>query len=129
MITVEWVDAEPNIIIWRFTAPWSFDEFYRANEEVNSMIDSVEGHVDCIFVPSKGQAIPPQTLSHLRRLILMKHRRLRYMVILSPRVYLAALLNTLGELIVGFDVHIRIADTEDHAIQLIKELRTTSDHP
>lgn len=124
MITVHWSSETTNVVIWTFTAPWTFEEFYKAKNHVDMMIDTVEGYVDSIFIPSKGQPIPHGSLTHLRNLIINRHERHRYLVIVGPRVFLVTLLNILTELIVGLDLHLRTAKTESQAYQIIEQQRT-----
>ncbi len=124
MIQVEWAANHENIVIWTFTAPWTFDEFHQAKNQVDTMINTVEGFVDSIFIPSKGQPIPYRSLSQLRNLIINRHERHRYIVIVGPRVFLVALLNVLTELIMGLDLHLRTAKTESQAHQIIEQLRS-----
>lgn len=123
MVEVEWEPSTQNVMIWKFTAPWTFDEFQSAKDQVDAMIDRVEGYVDSIFLVSKGQAIPRNTVTQLRKLISEAHERHRYIVLVGVRVYLATLLKTLGELIPSFEPHLRVASTKAGAVLMIQKLR------
>lgn len=123
MIRTEWENPEKTFIIWKFTAPWMFGEFHAAEKQVNMMIDSVEGLVDSIFIPSSGQPIPANSLRHPQTLITHKHKRHGYIVIVGARVFVATLLNTLCELVPGMGIHLRVAKSQTEVQQILVSLR------
>ncbi len=126
MVEVEWEPSTENVMIWKFTAPWTFDEFRSAKDQVDAMIDGVDGYVDSIFLVSNGQAVPRNTLPQLRKMISQAHERHRYIVLVGVRIYLATLLKILGELIPNFEPYLRVASTKAGAILIIQKLRQYS---
>lgn len=122
MINVKWDDTKPQIIIWEFTAPWDFDEFYTAQQHANLLIDTIDGAVDSIFLVAGSLSIPPAAVSHLRTIILHGHPRHRYAVIVGAKLLVPALMNVLAELIPGFTIQYRLADSRQDAYAVLEQL-------
>lgn len=126
MIDLNWGDTQHNILIWTFSSPWSFEEFYGAKREAEVMIDSVEGWVDSIMFVAGGLTFPPAALWHLRKIVAHKHPRHRYVVLIGAKTLVPAILNVLAESIPGFGAQYHFATTQHEAIKLINTLRMRS---
>ena len=98
MIAVEWSLEEPNVVIWKFTTPWTFNEFHAAKERVDAMIDGVEGLVDSIFLTTAEQRIPPSAVAHLRKIIEHQHKRHRYIVVVGAKSFLVTIIGIINQL-------------------------------
>lgn len=115
MVTVEWANAEKNVIRWRFVQPWTWEEFYIAQKQVHVMIDSVDGLVDCMFIPGKPLMIPPNPTIHLRKIIAQRHRRLNLVILVGANRFLSALLQIMVRWVPGFELQLRYVLSEQKA--------------
>ena len=125
MIDVNWNDSANNIVVWKFTAPWTFPEFYAAQKEVDAMIDTVEGYVDSIFLTSLEQKIPLYGLTHLRKIIAQQHKRHRYTVIVGARTFLSSLLKLISEYVPNFKSQLHFAASQADALSLLSKIRAS----
>lgn len=66
-VHVSWVDTSRTVILREFTGNWTWDEFYRSQDEARTMLDAVTYTVHQIFDFSHTQNLPPNALSHLSR--------------------------------------------------------------
>lgn len=123
MVEVEWANAEHNIIRWRFSQPWTWDEFYSAKNQVDTMIDSVVGTVDSIFVTSNTQLLPPNATIHLRNIIAARHKRHNLIVIVGANRFLSTILTVMTRWVPGLDIQLRYATSVSDAFSLIQESR------
>jgi hypothetical protein len=102
---------------------WTFDEFYASQKQVNAMIDTVEGDVDIIFVASAEQKIPAYGLSHMRKLVALRHGRHRYTVVVGAWSFLISLLKVITEFVPDFKPQLYYAPSLAEAYRLISEMR------
>jgi hypothetical protein len=121
MIKVEWANQDKNVVRWQFLDHWTWQEFYQAQREVDAMIDTVEGMVDGIIFTSSLQHIPPNALTHLRKILRQKHQRYGISIVIGARSFLTALLNLLPRLI-GVKA-IYFVESEEAAYHHLAELR------
>lgn len=102
---------------------WTFDEFYASQKQVNSMLDKVEGYVDIIFVANAEQKIPAYGLSHIRKIVSLRHERHRYTVVVGAGSFLMSLLKVITEFIPSFKPQLYFAPSQAEAYRLISEMR------
>ena len=123
MIEVGWDNTEKNIIIWTFSAPWTWDEFYDIQSKQHSMIDEVTGIVDSIFITSTEQNIPFSAFTHLREIMAKSHDRDGIFVVVGARPFLATLLNIVAQMLPNFTSRIILVGDKAEAYRLIAKVR------
>jgi hypothetical protein len=121
MITVEWANGEQNILRWQFIQPWTWEEFYNAQMQMNAMIDSVTGNVDCIFLTSKTQLLPSHATIHLRKIIAQQHERLNLIVIVGANRFVSTLMQVMTHWVPDFANQLRFTPSEQDAFPLIEQ--------
>lgn len=126
MIEIEWGNAEHNVIVWTFHAPWTFEELHAAKQKVDVLIDAVEGDVDGIFVTTHAQSIPPTAINNLLKIGSARHPRYRYTVMVRARSFLTVLLDVAGQLVPHFKTHLYHTKTLPEAYALLEKLRSES---
>ncbi len=104
MIEIKWSQQASNTVVWTFTAPWTFEEFYDTKLRVDAMIDSVEGIVDSIFLTTPEQKLPPRAVTHLRNIVAQQHKRHRYIVVVGAKTFLSTLINVITKLVPNADL-------------------------
>jgi hypothetical protein len=65
-VEVSWVDYAQTTILRNFTGLWTWEEFYKSQEQVNAMLRSVPHKVHQILDFSETKSLPPNALTHLR---------------------------------------------------------------
>lgn len=123
MINVNWDNHDHNILVWKFITPWTFEEFFAAQKQANVMVDSVEGHVDSIFLTTTEQKLPVYGLSQVRKIITQQHPRHRYIVVVGANAFLAALLKVLTELVPNLRTNLYYVRSQDEAYTVIDKKR------
>lgn len=68
-ITVVWDNAEKTIVRFDYTPKWTWDEFYIAVQEANTMMDSVDKTCVSIVDMSRTSFLPPGAGIHIRNII------------------------------------------------------------
>ncbi len=67
MIELDWDDPEKTIIGYTFFDPWTWDEYYATNPKRDAMFASTDDVIDIILDFRKGQHLPPQAMTHIRK--------------------------------------------------------------
>lgn len=129
MITVEWGNTDHDLVVWKFTTPWTFEEFSRAQQVMYDMVAETNGKVDAIFLTSTEQQIPQGAISYLRKVIFKYHPQLNYVIVVGAQTYLLSLLHSLSEMIPGLHHHLMQARSLHEALHLIEKLREQRKHP
>jgi hypothetical protein len=119
MIQVEWGNSEKTVVLWRFSYPWAWTEFYAAKAAVDAMIDSVSGMVDSIFLTSEEQRIPKDAIIHFRNIIGQQHPRSHRIVVVGAKPRLAMLVNVILSLIPKARDQFRYVTSLDEAYALL----------
>ena len=123
MIRVEWASDSRTVIYWYLPNGWTWADFYIAQKEVDTMIDTVSGTVDGIFLPDNPRYLPPNALTNLRNITLRRHPRYGYSMVVGVNPYVRSLLNTLAHLLPNDNI-IRFVATEEEAHTLIAETQS-----
>lgn len=112
-ITVKWDSSQQEVIRLDITGEWTWEEFYNAQDTMYSMMDvSPENWVDFILDMTRGNLMPKNILSHMRRVARSKHEKSRYMIVVGAGVFPQAL----------FQVMEKITPKSTQAIALVKTL-------
>jgi hypothetical protein len=119
MIDVEWTNADKNILRWRFTVPWTWDEFFTTQVQANAMIDEVPGKVDHIFDTLNVQSLPANAIVNLRQVISRRHARNGVIVLVGARTTVMSMLTIIINAIPGLTLNLHYVKTEAEALQVI----------
>ena len=126
MIQVEWGNPEKTAVLWRFSYPWVWEEFYAAQREVDVMIDAVPGYVDSIFLTTAEQRIPKDAIMHFRNIVNQQHPRSNRIVVVRSKLHLTMLLNVILKLIPRARLQFHFVTSLDEAYALLaKDTETT----
>jgi hypothetical protein len=120
VIDVEWTNAEKNTLRWRFTAPWTWDEFFKTQVLANGMIDEVPGKVDHIFETSNIQSLPANAILNLRQVIANRHKRNGVIVLVGAHTLVMSVLTIITNAIPGLMLNLQYVKTEAQALELIR---------
>jgi hypothetical protein len=66
-ITVEWVNPERTVLLYRFVDNWTWEDYHAANHLTREMLESVHHAVDLICDFCDSTAIPPRVLTNIGR--------------------------------------------------------------
>jgi len=119
MIEVEWADAEQRVVRWQFTWPWTWDEFYAAQQHMDDLIDSVDGIIDTVIFPAQNSRMPPSAISNLRRILRQRHPRLGLVVLVGMNNFVLEIVRFSTQIIPGISKQIHHVRSEDEAFTLI----------
>lgn len=120
MVEVQWADEEKDIVLWKFPSRWTWHDFYEAKQEVDAMIDSVEGIVDSIFLTSGAQRMPSGALQNLKRIITERHQRHDLIVVVNTRMFLHALVTTVFKFVPSAKRQFHFVNSEEEAYAIIR---------
>lgn len=118
-IQVAWLDAEKTILIQRFEAGWTWDDFFAANDESRAMALSVAYRVDAI-VDFQGTYTPKGGSAMSNGRIVMRRRAPNMgLIVTINNAFMTALLNTFKALDKELGSVMRGATSVEQARQLI----------
>jgi hypothetical protein len=123
VINVEWDNYEKTIIIWTFSSPWTWVEFWDTKNEVHAMIESVSHFVDIIVLTSVEQNLPPNAISNIRGIFRNRHERGGLMVVVGAKKFLSIIVNLIVKFLPNADAQLQFADTREKAYDLIAEIK------
>jgi len=119
MIQVEWGNVEKSVVLWKFSYPWVWEDFYSAQRTVDAMMNSVTGYVDNIFLTTEEQRIPKDAIMHFRNIVKQQHPRSNRIVVVGAKPRLAMLLNVIFGLIPSARLQFRYVTSLDAAYALL----------
>lgn len=123
MIEVRWSNDEKHTVIWKFSVPWNWNEFYAAQKQVDAMIDSVDGLVDSIFIVTLAQRLPAGGPTHLRKIIAQRHKRHDMIVMVGTNSFLTSILRVITLVLPGFKRQLNYVTSIEEAEALLKDVR------
>jgi hypothetical protein len=127
-LEVSWVDYAQTTILRYFTGHWTWEEFYKSQEQVNAMLRSVPHQVHQILDFSETSSLPPNTLTHLRNSARnVPPNRGKSIVVTRSNFYLQ-MYNILNKLFPAITERVIIVATREEALE---KARGTADrtHP
>lgn len=66
-VTATWDNDEKTAIVLTFTAPWTWEDFVQAREEITRMVSDGSHEIDLIIDAQKGGKMPDDAVRWLRR--------------------------------------------------------------
>jgi hypothetical protein len=121
-------DDEKTVMFWRYEAPWTWDEYYQAQDAAWKMLDTVKYKVDGIMDMSQSFTLPSGAMTHSREALAHAHANTGLVVIVGANHFLRAifnLLNTVYNPIVK-KVNIVMVSTLQEAYVLIRKHQARS---
>jgi hypothetical protein len=67
-VTVTWDNEERTRLRWDFEEKWTWDEYYQADQQARTMMEGVSYSIGGIVNLQKSTSLPPETLTHFRRI-------------------------------------------------------------
>ncbi|MDQ7025289.1 MAG: hypothetical protein Q9P01_14725 [Anaerolineae bacterium] len=122
-VSIDWGNSKKTIIHIKFMSPWTWEEYYTANQNVFDLIDSVE-HKVCLlidFTESNGH-LPPSAFTHFRKAATSFHPRVRVIIVTSPRMMLVKMMVSMVQKIGRVKLRILFAQTTEEAYQVLEHL-------
>ncbi|MCL4250198.1 MAG: hypothetical protein KJ065_18765 [Anaerolineae bacterium] len=123
MIEVKWDNPEKNIVVWKFSSPWTWEEFFAAKNEVDTMIDGVDGIVDSIFLTSEAQSIPSNAIATFRNILAKRHPRHDSIVLVGAKDFLTKLLNLVIQFLPDARHQVYFVSLQTDAYHVIEQAR------
>jgi len=124
MIELDWDDAEKTIIRYTFFDPWTWDEYYATNPKRDMMFAEAHQVIDIILDFRKGTHLPPQAMTHLRKVGSWDSPQRGVVVILGVHSMLQLLANIMTSLYPQSVLKMpRPAKDMDNAHRIISEIR------
>ena len=123
VINVKWDSQTEQIVVWQFSSPWTWNEFFAAMKDMNHLIDGVDGIVDTILLTSSEQTIPPSALTNIRNLMTQLHERNDLVVLVGSKAFLTALINHVTSIIPNVKEKYRFAHDVSEAYAIIEQAR------
>lgn len=119
-ITVEWVNPERTVLLYRFVATWTWDDYHSANEAVRELLSSISHNADLICDLSASTAIPPRVLTNVGRSLREKQpANLNQIVTVGIHGLLRNMADVLRTLYPAATANVIDAHTLDHAYRLL----------
>ncbi len=124
MIKLDWDDPEKTIILYTFFDPWTWDEYYATNPKRDVMFATTTDIIDIILDFRKGQHLPPQAMTHIRRVGTWDNPQRGIVIILGVHSMLEILANIMNSLYPQAALKApRPAKDMNQAHRLISEIR------
>jgi hypothetical protein len=124
MIELEWDDSEKTIIRYTFFDPWTWDEYYATNPKRDRMFTETHEVIDIILDFRKGNHLPPQAMTHLRKVGSWDSPQRGVVIILGVHSMLQLLANIMSSLYPQSALKMpRPAKDMDNAHRIISEIR------
>ncbi|MBI1279642.1 MAG: hypothetical protein GC179_16055 [Anaerolineaceae bacterium] len=124
MIELDWDDAEKTIICYTFFDPWTWDEYYATNPKRDTMFAETNQVIDIILDFRKGSHLPPQAMTHIRKVGSWDSPKRGVVIVLGANSMLQLLANIMNSL---FPLSVlktpRPARDMQDALRLISEIR------
>lgn len=130
-LTVEWLNDEKQVIVYRFTGKWTWDECYTVNETGKAMVRSVPHEVYVLAIAADSVAahhIPPNTITHLPNLTKMMPDNSRFAVIVSDNAAWLALDKMIVRISASYRERIRFAADVPTAYELFRQYAARHGH-
>lgn len=100
MIDVQWANELHDTIVIKLDDGWTWEQYFVAQDEVSAMIESVPDIVvHCLILFPKNQALPPNALGNLRKIVKRTHERFGIAILVGVNPYTALMVNTLFKVI------------------------------
>lgn len=124
MIELDWDDTEKTIIRYTFFDPWTWDEYYATNPKRDRMFAETSQVIDIILDFRKGNHLPPQAMTHMRKVGSWDSPQRGVVIILGVHSMLQLLANIMSSLFPQSVLKTpRPAKDMDDAHRLISEIR------
>jgi hypothetical protein len=121
VIKVSWANTNKTIIIWDFAIGWDWEDFFTAKAEVDTMIESVMGTVDSIFLVPSDMRIPPNAIANIRKIVVTRHHRHDKVVVVGSRGLLARLMSISRQLLPSTTPRLHYVNTIKEAYAIIEQ--------
>jgi hypothetical protein len=93
-ITVAWQDAEKTALRWTFEGKWTWEEYYKALDQNNALLDAIDNKVDLIINMENTNHVPPGYVSQFRR-IAQFHPQVDFAILIMNNRFIEIMLNML----------------------------------
>jgi len=124
MIELDWDDLDKTIICYTFFDPWTWDEYYATNPKRDMMFASSNEVIDIILDFRKGKHLPPQAMSHIRKVGTWDNPQRGVVIVLGVHSMLQLLANIMSSLYPQSTLKMpRPAKDMKEAHQMISEVR------
>lgn len=120
-VEVRWTNAEQIVLLYTFSAAWTWDEYYAATTRGRAMVESVDHMVVTIIDLSASRALPPGALTHLRRATTHQHPNLGPVILVGLNRFIRAMSDMLSRIYPLAAQKVRIVATLDEAYALLAE--------
>ncbi len=97
-VTVEWDNEEKTVIRFDYDGAYTWEDVYNAMDKSNKMMETVEHSVAHIIDVRKAGSVPPNALSHARRIEAKTHPRRSYHVTVGANTFVRVMFNTFTKL-------------------------------
>jgi hypothetical protein len=123
-VKVAWLNDLQQVIVYRFSGKWTWDECYLANDTGRAMVRSVPHAVYVLAITEdevSSRHIPPNTVTHLPNLTKMMPENSRLAVIVSSNAAWLALDKIMSRLSSVYSERIRFAPDVETAYRYLRE--------
>lgn len=121
---IYWLNPEHSIIELAYDAPWTWDEAFRAEHQLNQILQHEDHAVGLIIDARQAHQVDINELSNFRRFDARIDPHVKVMVILTNDAFFRILANTvmtINQRLLRHTHDLFITDSHDHAVHFIQE--------
>lgn len=96
-IAVRWFNDQKTILLWDFTAPWTFEDAAAASALSMEMGEAIDHQFDLLIL-SGNTPLPANALHNMKIIVTNAHPRQRSMVILQAHAFTKTVFHILRQL-------------------------------
>jgi hypothetical protein len=122
-IHVQWDDPAQTTICFVVDGAWTWDEFYQAKTEANTLMDAVpQIHIHCLVDMHRGNMLPRNAITHFSKLQRSSHTKMGHVVLIGTNGFVQAIFRLMDKISVGGMSRIHLAPTYDDARDLLAKV-------
>ena len=122
-VTVDWYDANHEIVLYVFEGRWTWDELYTAYNQAITMEKNAPHRVDVLLDLLNSKAVPANALLHVKNISNKQPDNLGLTVIVTPNTFVRALYNAGTQFYKGIAHYFRVVPTMEEGLRMIREDR------
>jgi len=127
-VTVDWYDAQHEIVQYVFEGRWTWDELYSAYNTAIAMEKSVPYRVDVLLDLLESKSVPANALLHVKNISNKQPDNLGLTIVITPNGFVRALYNAGTQFYKGIAHYFRVVPTMEEALKMIAEDRKARDN-
>lgn len=123
-VEVKWLDTEQTVLVYTFSDPWTWDDYYETTAQGRAMLQGVDHVVVTIIDMSGSRALPPGALTHLRRVSTDRRPNPGPIILVGLNRFVRAMSDMLSRIYPLAAQRVRIVATLDEAYAVLAERQT-----